>query len=102
MDDNIRLNAHNRCLKETNNGLMETFAKKDIDFQVQKSLNSNARREVNFKKLMFETIKDTICDLDPREKFQESNLRGLIKYGKKLTIELKEQEQKVGMSERII
>lgn len=82
MEDNIRLHAHNKCLKETNTQLMDTFAQKDSVYQTHKKLNSNARREVNFKKILFEKIRDNIMNLDPRERFQESNLKGLVKYAK--------------------
>ena len=40
--------------------------------------------------------------LDDRERFQEKNLRGLINYAKKLTLELEEFKDKVQMAERII
>ena len=32
MDDNIRLHAHNRCLKETNVKILDTFAGMDVEF----------------------------------------------------------------------
>jgi hypothetical protein len=99
MDDNIRLHAHNRCLKETNTNLMDTFAQKDKVYQTHKQLNSNARREINFKQIYFEKIRDNIMNLDPRERFQEANLKGLVKYAKKMTVELEEQKSKVVMSE---
>jgi len=69
MDDNIRLHAHNRCLKETNTKILDNFACKDVEYQKHKTLNSNARREINFKELLFERVKDNLMNLDPREKF---------------------------------
>jgi hypothetical protein len=37
-----------------------------------------------------------------RERYQEQNLRGIVKYAKKLTQELEEYKEKVKMAERII
>lgn len=37
-----------------------------------------------------------------RESFQEKNLRGLVKYAKKQTVELEDYKQKVVMSENIL
>jgi hypothetical protein len=89
-------------LKETNQKFLDAFAEKDQEYQKHTQLNSNARREINFKAAMFEQIRQSIMNLDPRERFQESNLRGLKAYAKKLTIELNEQKEKVVMSEQII
>jgi|LauGreDrversion4_2_1035121.scaffolds.fasta_scaffold109559_3 hypothetical protein len=40
--------------------------------------------------------------LDSREKANSKNLKGLINYAKKLTLELEEQREKVAMAESII
>ena len=69
MDDNIRLHAHNRCLKETNQKYLEIFAQKDTEYQKHAQLNSNARHEVNFKELHYNAIKDNILGIEYREKF---------------------------------
>lgn len=99
MDTNIRLKAHNRTLKDANRELLDNFAGKDLEFQNHLKLNSNARREIDYKGKLFERIRDNLCNLDPRLEFQEKNLKGLVKYAKKLTVELEEQKQKVIMSE---
>ena len=59
-------------------------------------------RELNFKILIFHKIKDNLSKLDDRERFQHKNLRGLVKFAKKLTVELEEFKSKVVMSEQII
>lgn len=59
-------------------------------------------RELNFKILIFHKIKDNLSKLDDRERFQHQNLRGLVKFAKKLTVELEEFKSKVVMSENII
>ena len=41
-------------------------------------------------------------NVQDRESFQEKNLRGLVKFAKKLTVELEEYKQKVVMAENII
>lgn len=41
-------------------------------------------------------------NLTDRERFQTKNLRGLINYAKKLTLELEMYKEKVKMAERII
>ena len=99
METNLRLKAHNRCLKDTNQKYLDAFAEKDIECQKQKRLNSNAMRELNFKVLIFHKIKDNLSKLDERERFQHQNLRGLVKFAKKLTVELEDFKQKVVMAE---
>ena len=59
-------------------------------------------RELNFKVLIFHKIKDNLSKLDDRERYQHKNLRGLVKFAKKLTVELEEFKSKVIMSEQII
>lgn len=41
-------------------------------------------------------------NVEGRERFQEKNLKGLVKFAKKLTVELEEYKQKVVMAENII
>jgi len=52
--------------------------------------------------MLFERVKENIVNIDPRERFQEANLRSLVKYAKSLTVDLEEQKTKVVMSEQII
>lgn len=56
-------------------------------------------RELNYKVLVFHKIKDNLEGLKTRENFQDKNLKGLVKYAKKLTVELEDYKQKVIMSE---
>ena len=102
METNLRLKAHNRCLKDTNQKYLDVFADKDVECQEKKKLNQNAMRELNFKVLIFHKIKENLSKLDDRERFQHSNLRGLVKFAKKLTVELEDFKQKVVMAEQII
>lgn len=48
----------------------------------------NASKEVDFQFSKYEDLKINLALLDEREQFQEKNIRGLIKYAKKLTLEL--------------
>jgi len=57
METNIRLKAHNRTLKETNQRYLDAFAEKDVVYQSEMKLNINAKRELNFKILLFQKIK---------------------------------------------
>lgn len=43
-----------------------------------------------------------MINVEPRISFQHKNVRGLINYAKKLTVDLEEQKQKVVMSEQIV
>lgn len=65
-------------------------------------MNIAGNRELNYKVLVFYKIKDNLDKLNSREQFQEKNLRGLVKFAKKLTVELEEYKQKVVMSEQIL
>jgi hypothetical protein len=69
MEANIKLKAHNRCLKEQNQNFLDVFAEKDTDCQTKKKLNANAMRELNFKVLIFHKIKENLSKLDDRERF---------------------------------
>ena len=99
MEDNIRLKAHNRCLKDKNEMYLNAFADRDVESQKHRSLNSNARKELNFKMVIFHKIKYNLSNIDQRETFQHKNLKGLIKFAKKLTIEMEQYKQKVLMTE---
>ena len=61
METNLRLKAHNRCLKDTNQKYLDVFAGKDVECQKQKQLNQNAMRELNFKVLIFHKIKENLA-----------------------------------------
>ena len=99
MEANVRLKADNRIMKNANQKYLDEFAGKDVECQKQKKLNSNAMRELNFKVLIFHKIKDNLSKLDDREHYQHKNLQGLVKFAKKLTVELEEFKSKVIMSE---
>lgn len=90
MEDNVRLKAHNKLIKEQNDRYLEAFAQKDVQRQKHVHLNINAQREINFKILIFHKIKDNLMNVQDRERFQEKNLKGLVKFAKKLTVELEE------------
>lgn len=42
MDENVKLRGHNKILKEKNQSYLDCFAMKDIKFQKDRKLNSNA------------------------------------------------------------
>jgi hypothetical protein len=102
IDKNVRLKAHNKIQKETNLRIIDNFESRDIQFQNQRKLNSNARLEIDYKEKLFERVRVNLASLNPRELFMHKNLQGLVKYAKKLTVELEDQKQKVVMSEQII
>ena len=98
----MRLKAHNRCLKDTNQKYLDTFSEKDVKCQQLKKLNIHAKRELNFKVLVFNKMEENMTNLDVRDKFQHKNLGGLIKFTKKLTDELQAYKKKVTIAEQII
>ena len=61
-----------------------------------------ARKELDHRQLRYEQIRMNYEALDSREKANSKNLKGLINYAKKLTLELEEQREKVAMAESII
>mmetsp|Transcript_27683 Transcript_27683/g.20791 ORF Transcript_27683/g.20791 Transcript_27683/m.20791 type:complete len:141 (+) Transcript_27683:209-631(+) len=65
-------------------------------------LVGSASKELGFHHDKFEDMRVNIDLLDEREQFQHKNLRGLVKYAKKLTRELEDYKGKVSMAERII
>ena len=69
MDDNMRLHAHNRTLNEKNQMFLDAFSYKDQVRTKNIDLNSNARRELNFKIIVFHKIKENLTGLDSRERF---------------------------------
>lgn len=63
---------------------------------------NQAIKELDHRQVRFHEIKLNYEKLDEREKKNASNLRGLIGYAKKLTLELDQQRDKVQMAENII
>lgn len=45
-----RIQDHNKKLKQKNIKILDEFAEKDGELQKYKQLNSNARREIDYKK----------------------------------------------------
>ena len=54
-----------------------------------------AGKELDHRQIKYEEIRLNFEKLDEREKKNAQNLRGLIKYSKKLTMELDQQRDKV-------
>lgn len=102
MEENIKLKEQNSNLKETNHRYLQVFGGKEQQTLKAQRLTTAANRELNYKVLVFHKIQDNLNRLNSRESFQEKNLRGLVKYAKKLTVELEEYKQKVVMSEQIL
>ena len=102
MDENIRLKEYNGVLQEKNNRFLKAFGGKEEQTSKTGRLNIAGNRELNYKVLVFYKIKDNLDKLTNREQYQEKNLRGLVKFAKKLTVELEEYKQKVVMSEQIL
>lgn len=58
--------------------------------------------ELGFHEHKWSEFMRNLKQLDEREEFMDSNLKGLIRYAKKLTSELEAFKEKVGMAEKII
>ena len=102
MEENIRMKEYNKQLKEQNEKYLDAFTVRDQKNQKSVRLNVFGNRELHYKVLVFHKIKDNVMKLENREQFQEKNLKGLVKYAKKLTVELEDYKQKVIMSENIL
>ena len=102
MEKNIMLKEKNANLKETNNRYLQVFGGKEMKTIKADRLSTNGKRELNYQVLVYHKIQDNLDRLHQRESFQEKNLRGLVKYAKKLTVELEDYKQKVVMSENIL
>lgn len=87
-----RIQEHNKKLKHENIKILDVFAEKDVELQKYKQLNSNARREIDYKAQKFEKIRDSLINVEPRINFQHKNVRGLVAYAKKLTVDLEAQK----------
>ena len=90
MEENIRLKEYNQTLKDTNNKYLQAFGGKEEHAQKSQRLNIGGNRELHYKVLVFYKIKDNLEKLHAREGFQERNLKGLVKYAEKLTVELED------------
>ena len=77
-------------------GSKEREVKNKSDFLIK------ASRELDHRELKFHEIRLNFEKLDEREKKNYTNLKGLINYAKKLTLELDQQRDKVQMAENII
>ena len=102
MEENIRLKEYNQQLKDTNYRYLQMFGGKESATLKAGRLNIAGHRELNYKVLVFHKIRDNLEGLKDRENFQDKNLKGLVKYAKKLTVELEDYKQKVIMSEQIL
>ena len=90
LEENLQKKQHFKLLKNQNDKYLDAFAVKDQQAQKHKTLNVNAKRELNFKILIFHKIKENLEKVDERERFQEKNIKGLVKFAKKLTVELED------------
>ena len=70
--------------------------------QAKGILVRNASREREFHQGKCFDMSVNVGKLDARERYQEKNLKGLVNYAKKLTMELEDYKEKVKMAERII
>ena len=102
MEENIRLKEYNETLKDTNHRYLQVFGGKEKQTLKADRLTVAGKRELNYKVLVYQKIHDNLDKLNGRESFQEKNIRGLVKYAKKLTVELEDYKQKVVMSEQIL
>lgn len=102
VEDNMRLKTEQQRLKEINKEYLNHVGSKEREVKNKSDFLIKASRELDHRELKFHEIKLNFEKLDEREKKNYANLRGLINYSKKLTLELDQQRDKVQMAENII
>ena len=85
-----------------NQRYIDEFSQQNNATENNKKLNIGAAREINFQKFNIQTMEANLQRLDERESFQHKNLRGMIRYAKKLMVELEEFKLKCHKAEGII
>ena len=63
---------------------------------------AKAQHERQFQEGRIDIRRQYVGKIEQRDLAQEKNIRGLVKYSKKITAELEEYKQKVEMSERVV
>ena len=102
MEENMALKKRNDELKIARQHYVDTLGYKEQVNRTKVCLANNASKELGAHVSKFDDMRVNLFQLDMREQFQEKNLRGLINYAKKLTLELDDFKSKVQMAERII
>lgn len=102
IEDNLRLKQEQRELKKVNSEFLKQVGWKEHEVKDKGAFIHKAKKELDHRQLRYEQIRLNYEALDTREKSNAKNLKGLITYAKKLTLELEEQREKVAMAESII
>ena len=63
---------------------------------------AKAQHEKIFQEARIDIRRQYVDKIEKRDIAQEKNIRGLVRYSKKITAELEEYKQKVEMSERVV
>ncbi len=75
-------------MKQANADYLKQVGNKEREVKNKGDFLLQAGRELDHRAVKFEEIRLNFEKLDEREKKQAANLRGLINYAKKLTMEL--------------
>lgn len=102
IEDNMRLKLEQQKLKDVNKEYLKHVGNKEREVKSKNDFLKKASRELDHREVKYMEIKLNFEKLDERERKNHANLKGLIAYAKKLTLELDQQRDKVQMAENII
>ena len=102
IEDNLRLKMQQKELKHVNADYLNQVGHKEHEVKDKGDFVQLAKKELDHRHLRYQQIRLDYEALDTREKANAKNLKGLIAYAKKLTLELEQQREKVAMAESII
>jgi len=86
----MRLKLQQKELKKVNSEYVKQVGYKEHEVKDKGDFISKAKKELDHRQVRYEQIRLNYGALDAREKSNTKNLRGLIGYAKKLTLELEE------------
>ena len=98
----MKLKMQQQQLKEANAVYQRQVGAKEHEVKAKGDFVQRAGQELDHRQLAYLRVKLNYEQLDARDKKAAANLRGLINYAKKLTLELETQREKVQMAETII
>lgn len=98
----MRLKVEQQKLKALNSEYLRHVGNKEKEVKSKSDFLKKASRELDHREVRYHEIRLNFEKLDEREKRNYANMRGLINYSKKLTLELDQQREKVQMAENII
>ena len=118
MENHLRLTATNKMLNGMNKTSLDhavvsnsymflshqciVVKNAEVTCHSQQALVSKAQHEKIFQEARINIRRQYVDKIDQRDLAQEKNIRGLVRYSKKITAELEEYKQKVEMSEQVV